>query len=180
MPRIKLALRDHAVTDWNCALDRNVGAANRATVRPLEEKVMEFALGDLRGSEMAAKNPLNRRFFIGGSDARIIMSPDEAALIRRGRKSPARAEPEDRSGNLIVQLGLATEARNRAWWQAFRATPPLLSPPARENAPRFLRETRCRRFGEHFRSPPENPGFPGIFLTGISNIEVGRLIIENM
>ena len=61
---------------------------------------MEFALGDLRGSEMAAKNALNRRFFIGGSDARIIMSPDEAALIRLWKEKRGEVEPEDLSGNL--------------------------------------------------------------------------------
>ena len=56
---------------------------------------MEFALEDLRGPEMAAKNALNRRFFIGGSDARIIMSPDEAALIRLWKEKRGEAEPED-------------------------------------------------------------------------------------
>ena len=46
-----------------------------------------------------------RRFFIGGSDARIIMGSDEAALIRLWREKRGEAEPEDLSGNLIVQLG---------------------------------------------------------------------------
>jgi hypothetical protein len=40
---------------------------------------------------------VDRRYFIGGSDARIIM--------------------EDLSGNLLVQLGLATEDLNRRWYQ---------------------------------------------------------------
>jgi len=84
---------------------------------------MEFALGDLRGSEMAAKNALNRRLFIGGSDARIIMSPDEAALIRLWKEKRGEAEPEDLSENLVVQLGVATEALNRAWWRAFQIDP---------------------------------------------------------
>ena len=43
--------------------------------------------------------------FIGGSDARIIMGSDEAALIRLWREKRGEAEPEDLSGNLIVQLG---------------------------------------------------------------------------
>ena len=34
-----------------------------------------------------------RRHFIGGSDARIIMGDDEAALIRLGEKSAARSSP---------------------------------------------------------------------------------------
>ena len=59
----------------------------------------------------------NRRSFIGGSDARIIMGSDEAALIRLWREKRGEAEPEDLSGNLIVQLGTATEDLNRAWFE---------------------------------------------------------------
>ena len=55
----------------------------------------------------------NRRTFIGGSDARIIMGTDEAALIRLWREKRGEVEPEDLSGNLAVQLGSATEALNR-------------------------------------------------------------------
>jgi putative phage-type endonuclease len=58
-----------------------------------------------------------RRSFIGGSDARIIMGIDEAALIRLWREKRGEAEPEDLSGNLIVQLGTATEALNRSWYE---------------------------------------------------------------
>jgi hypothetical protein len=59
----------------------------------------------------------NRRQFIGGSDARIIMSPDEAALIRLWREKRGEAEPADLSGDLIVQLGVATETLNRSWYE---------------------------------------------------------------
>jgi predicted phage-related endonuclease len=59
-----------------------------------------------------------RRYFIGGSDARIIMGDDEAALLRLWREKRGEVEPEDLSGNLIVQLGLATEGLNRRWYQA--------------------------------------------------------------
>jgi predicted phage-related endonuclease len=58
-----------------------------------------------------------RRSFIGGSDARIIMGNDEAALVRLWREKRGEAEPEDLSGNLIVQLGLVTEALNRHWYE---------------------------------------------------------------
>ena len=58
-----------------------------------------------------------RRSFIGGSDARIIMGNDEAALQRLWREKRGEAEPEDLSGNLIVQLGLATEPLNRQWYE---------------------------------------------------------------
>ena len=54
------------------------------------------------------------------------MSPDEAALIRLWKEKRGEAEPEDLSGNLVVQLGLATEALNQTWYN-------------------FLVDGRCRR-----------------------------------
>jgi predicted phage-related endonuclease len=62
--------------------------------------------------------PVDRRYFIGGSDVRIIMGTDEAALIRLWQEKRGEIEPQDLSGNLIVQLGLATEALNRRWYEA--------------------------------------------------------------
>jgi hypothetical protein len=59
----------------------------------------------------------SRRGFIGGSDARIIMGDDEAALLRLWREKRGEEEPEDLSGNLIVQLGAATEDLNRRWFE---------------------------------------------------------------
>jgi predicted phage-related endonuclease len=41
-----------------------------------------------------------------------------AALLRLWREKRGEVEPEDLSGNLIVQLGLATEKLNRRWYQA--------------------------------------------------------------
>jgi predicted phage-related endonuclease len=61
---------------------------------------------------------IDRRYFIGGSDARIIMGADETALLRLWREKRGEVEPEDLSGNLVVQLGLATEDLNRHWYQA--------------------------------------------------------------
>ena len=63
-------------------------------------------------------NVLSRRYFIGGSDARIIMGNDEAALVRLWLEKRGEAEPEDLSGNLIVQLGVVTEDLNRRWYEA--------------------------------------------------------------
>jgi predicted phage-related endonuclease len=60
---------------------------------------------------------LDRRPFIGGSDARIIMGSDEAALVRLWREKRGEAEPDDLSSNLIVQLGTATEELNRFWYE---------------------------------------------------------------
>jgi predicted phage-related endonuclease len=61
--------------------------------------------------------PTNRRWFIGGSDARIIMGADQAALERLWREKRGEAEPQDLSGNLVVQLGRATETLNRTWYE---------------------------------------------------------------
>jgi predicted phage-related endonuclease len=58
-----------------------------------------------------------RRSFIGGSDARVIMGEDEADLIRLWREKRGELEPEDFSNNLVVQLGKATEELNREWYQ---------------------------------------------------------------
>jgi predicted phage-related endonuclease len=59
----------------------------------------------------------DRRAFIGGSDARIIMGEDEAALVRLWREKRGEVEPEDLADNLIVQLGTVTEQLNRHWYE---------------------------------------------------------------
>ncbi len=59
----------------------------------------------------------DRRYYIGGSDARTIMGGDEAALLRLWQEKRGKIEPEDLSSNLIVQLGVATEDLNRRWYQ---------------------------------------------------------------
>ena len=70
----------------------------------------------------ALRNVLNvnleRRYFIGGSDARVIMGSDESALRRLWQEKRGEADPEDLSGNLIVQLGSVTEDLNRRWYEA--------------------------------------------------------------
>jgi hypothetical protein len=67
--------------------------------------------------EQIRKVAIDRRHFIGGSDARIIMGQDEKALIRLWQEKRGEVGPEDLSGNLIVQLGLATEELNRTWYE---------------------------------------------------------------
>ena len=62
-------------------------------------------------------NPADRSSFIGGSDARIIMGDDEVALLRLWREKRGEAEPDDLTGNLIVQLGSVTEELNRHWYE---------------------------------------------------------------
>jgi len=78
----------------------------------LHQKTIEVS-----GVAQVSKRRRDRRSFIGGSDTRIIMGPDEAALIRLWREKRGEAEPEDLSANLIVQLGRATEELNRLWFE---------------------------------------------------------------
>src|SRR6516165_4412860 len=59
----------------------------------------------------------HRRSFIGGSDARIIMGEDEAALLRLWQEKRGEVEIVDLSGDLLVQLGAVTEQLNRGWYE---------------------------------------------------------------
>src|SRR6266403_3903341 len=76
---------------------------------------------NLRGVSVMAGftgvDPISRRSFVGGSDVRIIMGSDEAALLRLWREKRGEAVPEDLSSNLIVQLGNVTEELNRRWYE---------------------------------------------------------------
>src|SRR6202158_1722099 len=60
---------------------------------------------------------VDRRHFIGGSDARIIMGKDEKALLRLWREKRGEVAVLDLSGVLIVQLGLVTEDLNQRWYE---------------------------------------------------------------
>src|SRR6516165_11179994 len=68
-------------------------------------------------TEPISRKPLSRRTFFGGSDARVIMGNDEAALMHLWREKRGETEPPDYSDNLIAQLGVATEALNRDWYE---------------------------------------------------------------
>ena len=69
-------------------------------------------------AELSKADRPGRRHFIGGSDARIIMSDNQQALVRLWREKRGEVEPEDLSGNLLVQLGVVTEDLNRRWYEA--------------------------------------------------------------
>jgi predicted phage-related endonuclease len=60
---------------------------------------------------------VGRRQFVGGSDARIILGEDEAALVRLWKEKRGEVDPEDLSGDLLVQLGAVTEQLNRHWYE---------------------------------------------------------------
>src|SRR5215204_1414260 len=68
---------------------------------------------------MLGRNPRveSRCSYIGGSDARTILGKDESALIRLWKEKRGEIEPEDLSGNLLVQFGCATEDLNRRWFE---------------------------------------------------------------
>src|SRR5438309_4058048 len=68
-------------------------------------------------TESALRKHVNRRTFIGGSDARVIMGDDQAAHLRLWREKRSEVEPEDLSDNLVVQLGVVTEPLNRLWYE---------------------------------------------------------------
>jgi predicted phage-related endonuclease len=72
----------------------------------------------MTASTYSNRKRFERRYFIGGSDARIIMGDDETALLRLWREKRGEVEPEDLSRNLIVQLGTVTEELNRLWYEA--------------------------------------------------------------
>jgi predicted phage-related endonuclease len=79
---------------------------------------MSALIGVSLSDSSKSRKRTERRYFIGGSDARIIMGKDEDALIRLWREKRGEVEPEDLSSNLVVQLGNATEELNRRWYQA--------------------------------------------------------------
>jgi predicted phage-related endonuclease len=77
-----------------------------------DHNIMEGKPRMVEGSKLG-----DRRSFVGGSDARIIMGEDEGSLVRLWREKRGEVEPEDLSENLIVQLGTVTEDLNRRWYE---------------------------------------------------------------
>ena len=57
----------------------------------------------------------DRRHFIGGSDARIILGKDEEALLRLWREK--RGEEAPAASSDVVHLSLATKDLNRRWYE---------------------------------------------------------------
>src|SRR6516162_7234248 len=87
-----------------------------STMKPKLTKVPPWERTMTKNKTVSTKN-LDRRCFIGGSDARIIIGNDEAALVRLWREKRGEAAPPDYSDNLLVQLGLVTEPLNRRWYE---------------------------------------------------------------
>ena len=64
-----------------------------------------------------SRNGSDRKSFIGGSDARVIMGGDVGRLIRLWQEKRGDVQPEDLTDDLIVQLGSITEDLNRNWYE---------------------------------------------------------------
>jgi predicted phage-related endonuclease len=60
---------------------------------------------------------MDRKGFIGGSDANIILSGDAQRIARLVAEKRGELEPEDLSRSLPVQLGIWTEQFNRQWYE---------------------------------------------------------------
>jgi predicted phage-related endonuclease len=60
---------------------------------------------------------VDRRMFVGGSDAKVIMGREETSLIQLWREKRGEVDPKDLSGELVVQLGRVTEDLNRHWYE---------------------------------------------------------------
>ena len=64
-----------------------------------------------------ASEVLDRKTYIRCSDARVILGNDEKALVRLWQEKRGELEPQDLSGNLLVQFGCVTEELNRRWFE---------------------------------------------------------------
>ena len=69
------------------------------------------------GSDLGHLDREERRSFIGGSDANVILSGDAERILRLWREKRGEAEPEDLSSVLPVMLGCWTEPFNRQWFE---------------------------------------------------------------
>lgn len=71
----------------------------------------------LKGLVLASPEQQERRWFVGGSDANVILSGDADRVMRLWRAKRGETEPEDLSRSLAVMLGCWTEAFNRQWFE---------------------------------------------------------------
>lgn len=74
-------------------------------------------MGVLENLGLSAADLETRKGFIGGSDANIIMSGDDAKLIALWKQKRGESEPDDLSNVLAVQMGSFTEPFNVAWFE---------------------------------------------------------------
>jgi predicted phage-related endonuclease len=85
------------------------------SVPPLARHTPDWPL--LESLVLGAAEREERRSFIGGSDANLILSGDAEKVLRLWREKRGEAEPEDLSSTLAVMLGCWTESFNRQWFE---------------------------------------------------------------
>lgn len=66
---------------------------------------------------MSGADVAERRNYVGASDANTIMGGDPEKIHRLWLEKTGQAEPEDLSDNLLVQMGIWTEAFNIFWFE---------------------------------------------------------------
>ena len=71
-------------------------------MRRPEHPSLGTRLSLLHKVDVWTKSNIDRRRFIGGSDARIIMCDDESTLLRLWREKQGETEPKNLSCNFIV------------------------------------------------------------------------------
>ena len=97
----------------NCGIVADI-VANLIEELPQPAAVLSWpALDRLRRAQPCD----DRRSFIGGSDANVILSGDPERILRLWREKRGEEEPEDLSSSLPVMLGCWTEAFNRQWFE---------------------------------------------------------------
>jgi predicted phage-related endonuclease len=112
-----LATGENAKQSTNTFQAVHAKIASVLDLRPLNHAIHCAFSHDWEDFMTPTLNLAQRRSFIGGSDARIIMGDDEAALLRLWKEKRAEIEPADLSGDLLVQLGTVTECLNRRWYE---------------------------------------------------------------
>lgn len=89
----------------------DAGVSNSVSVEPHIGGWPQLRMLELGDAERA-----ERRAFIGGSDANIILSGNADRVTRLWQEKRGEIESEDLSGCLAVMLGCWTEAFNRQWF----------------------------------------------------------------
>ena len=95
----------------------SVVAAEEPVSPQLPLVVQQLVWPPLRQLVLGGVGRAERRSFIGGSDANVILSGDAEKVLQLWREKRGECEPEDLSSVLPVMLGCWTEAFNRQWFE---------------------------------------------------------------
>jgi predicted phage-related endonuclease len=92
-------------------------AATEAEILDHRAAPEPFAWPELGRLRLPDEKAGERRSFIGGSDANVILSGNAEKILRLWREKRGEAGPEDLSSSLPVMLGCWTEMFNRQWFE---------------------------------------------------------------